>query len=72
LSVSENIDIDVNGSPRSVRRESTLRDLILELRLVPQQVAVEVNGKLVPRAEHAGHRLNAGDQVEIVTLVGGG
>lgn len=34
--------------------------------------AVEVNKKLVPRARHAERVLSDGDEVEIVTLVGGG
>jgi sulfur carrier protein len=35
-------------------------------------VAVEVNRRLVRRAEHASTRLAEGDRVEVVTLVGGG
>ena len=46
--------------------------LLESLDLATPHVAVEVNLELVPRAEHAGHRLAEGDRVEIVTLVGGG
>jgi sulfur carrier protein len=35
-------------------------------------VAVERNGDVVPRAEHASTRLERGDVVEIVHFVGGG
>jgi sulfur carrier protein len=38
----------------------------------PRLVAVERNRDLVPRAQHAACALEAGDRVEIVTLVGGG
>jgi thiamine biosynthesis protein ThiS len=43
-----------------------------ELRLKPRNVAVERNRALVPRAQHAACVLETGDQLEIVTLVGGG
>ncbi len=35
-------------------------------------MAVEVNRDVVPRPRHAEQLLNAGDAVEVVTLVGGG
>lgn len=35
-------------------------------------VAVEVNREIVPRAEHPVSRINDGDTVEVVHLVGGG
>jgi sulfur carrier protein len=35
-------------------------------------VAVEINLEVVPRAQHRETVLNAGDRVEVVTLVGGG
>jgi thiazole synthase len=38
----------------------------------PLQVAVEVNRRVIPRQEHESCRLQEGDVVEIVTLVGGG
>ena len=42
------------------------------LGLADTYVAVEVNLELVPRQDHARHRLAEGDRLEIVTLVGGG
>ncbi len=64
--------IVVNGVPRMIDAEATLANLLAELKVASPQVAVEVNLELVPRAQHAGHRLRDGDQVEIVTLAGGG
>jgi sulfur carrier protein len=45
---------------------------LAELELDSRQVAVEVNLELVPRSRHGQHRLEPGDEVEVVTLVGGG
>jgi len=50
----------------------TLTGLFTLLGLDAPRLAVEVNRTLVPRALHAALRLADGDQVEIVTFVGGG
>lgn len=64
--------IHLNGEPRDVPGGSTVADLVSELGLAPEQVAVEVNRELVPRPARVGQRLEAGDRVELVTMVGGG
>jgi len=61
-----------NGESRDIATGSTIAQLVAQLGLNPRQVAVEVNLDVVPRAQHAGHVLQAGDRVELVTLVGGG
>lgn len=64
--------IVLNGVTRPLVRDLSIAELLTELALVPERVAVEVNEMLVRRAEFAQKRLNPGDRVEIVTLVGGG
>jgi len=64
--------ITLNGELREVDEAATVAGLIAELELRPEFVAVERNGELVRRAEHAACRLAEGDSVEVVTLVGGG
>lgn len=66
------MEIQVNGESRAVPNEATVAWLVADLKLQPKFVAVERNRELVPRTEHAQCRLQAGDQIEIVTLVGGG
>lgn len=66
------MEIFVNGERRSVEPGATVADLLELLGLDPRQLAVERNRELAPRAEHAATRLEPGDRVEIVTLVGGG
>lgn len=61
-----------NGEPREIAAGMTVAALIDLLGLNPRQVAVEVNLDVVPRIRHANHVLQAGDRVELVTLVGGG
>ena len=64
--------IVLNGEARDVPAEATVRDVLAELGLRSDEVAVERNRELVPRARHAETRLAEGDDVEVVTLVGGG
>jgi thiamine biosynthesis protein ThiS len=46
--------------------------LVQQLGLEPRYLAVERNRELVPRRDHERCALVEGDQLEIVTLVGGG
>jgi sulfur carrier protein len=64
--------ITVNEQSREVVEGTTVAGLLDELRLSDRPVAVEINLELVPRRQHADHRLAEGDCLEIVTLVGGG
>jgi thiamine biosynthesis protein ThiS len=66
------IDIVVNGDPRRVAAGATVAALLAELGLADRRVAVERNREVVPRADHARTVLAAGDQLELVTFVGGG
>lgn len=66
------MQIIFNGQPREVREAATISELLSELQLAPKLVAVEVNREVVSRRLHETHVLRAGDEVEVVTLVGGG
>ena len=66
------IDITVNGKLREVEAGATVALLLESLGIDPRQSAVERNLQLVPRGVHAATVLEAGDRVEVVTLVGGG
>ena len=66
------MEVTVNGAAREVPAEATVAELVRELGLARERVAVERNGRIVPRAEHERTHLAAGDRLEVVTLVGGG
>jgi sulfur carrier protein len=66
------LNIVVNGTPRQVLPGTTIAELLAELQMTANHVAVEVNLELVPRAKHAQHALGEADRLEIVSLVGGG
>jgi len=62
----------VNGEARPLSDAATVADLLSDLRLDPEQVAVERNLDIVPRNRYGETTLAAGDVLEIVTFVGGG
>jgi sulfur carrier protein len=63
--------IKVNGEEREVADGANILALLAEAKLKPQTVAVEVNKRLVRTGKYD-QPLKAGDEVEIVTFVGGG
>ncbi len=64
--------LQVNGDPLEAPDGSTIADLLAQLDIRVKHVAVERNRQVVPRAEHPTTTLVAGDELEVVTLVGGG
>ena len=63
--------ITVNGNDQDTTDGTTVTDLIAQHQLTPQKVAIELNKRLL-RTEKYDTVLKAGDEVEIVTFVGGG
>ena len=49
-----------------------LAELLERLELVGKRIAVEKNGEIVPKSQHAATPVIDGDQLEIVVAVGGG
>ena len=64
--------ITVNDREQAVRAETNVAELLELLQLQPKFLAVELNRRVVARADHRATVLAPGDRVEIVTLVGGG
>ncbi len=66
------MEVVLNGEKRAVEDGLDLAALLEEIGAPRQAVAVERNGVVVRRAELVGERIEAGDRIEVVTLVGGG
>lgn len=65
------MQITLNGEPRATAA-TTLAELVAELSLDPNKVAIERNLEIVPRSLHAATPVAEGDRLEIVQFVGGG
>ena len=66
------IELTINGEPRTFPAPLTLAQLIETLDLAGKRIAIEKNGEIVPRSQHADTVLASGDRLEIVVAVGGG
>jgi thiamine biosynthesis protein ThiS len=64
--------IYVNGEPREVKNGTTLAALIGLLGFSKSRTAVERNRCVVSRDAYGETKLTEGDQLEIVSFVGGG
>lgn len=64
--------VQVNGEIRELPEKFTLGELISQLSLAPERVAIELNREVVRRAAWPQTEMREGDQVEIVHFVGGG
>ena len=62
----------VNGVSVECAEGLTVAGLLASRKIQSPRVAVECNGRVVPRAEHAQSVLREGDRVEIVSFFGGG
>lgn len=62
----------VNGERRRFGNSLTVGGLVAELGLAGKKLAVELNGEIVPRSEHASATVSEDDRIEIVVAVGGG
>ena len=66
------MEISVNGEQRSVAVALSVAELLREMGLEGKRLAVERNGEIVPKSNHAATPLTEGDRIEIVIAVGGG
>ena len=66
------IELVINGEARSFPAPLTLAQLVEVLDLAGKRIAIEKNGEIVPRSQHASTPLASGDRLEIVVAVGGG
>ncbi|MFC0203647.1 sulfur carrier protein ThiS [Novosphingobium soli] len=70
--MADELLLTVNGEPRRIAPGSSVAELVAQIGLDPQKVAVERNGEIAPRSTLADVILADGDVLEIVHFVGGG
>ncbi|MCA9500138.1 MAG: sulfur carrier protein ThiS [Nitrospira sp.] len=64
--------IVVNGEQREAVEPLTVAQLLETLHLRSEQVAVEINLKILDRGDFPNWNLHDGDKVEILSFIGGG
>jgi thiamine biosynthesis protein ThiS len=66
------IQIQVNGEQRNCGADVTVGDLLRELVIKTERVAVELNLEILDRKDFDHRSLKQGDRVEILSFIGGG
>jgi sulfur carrier protein len=64
--------LHINGQPREFRDGLTLSALVVQLGFKSDRLAIELNRRIVSRAQWDTTALKDGDRLEIVHFVGGG
>jgi len=66
------LSIRLNGEVHEVPTGTSITVLLELAGYGQRRVAVESNGDIVPRSQHATTLLQAGDRLEVVHAIGGG
>ena len=64
--------IQLNGQSYDLSGEMNLNQLLKNLKIQKNKVAIEVNGEIVEKNKFSSLILNRDDKVEIVHFIGGG
>jgi sulfur carrier protein len=70
--VNISFNITVNGQDHQCESVTLLLDLLTQLKMNPKLVAIEYNGEILHRQFWPQTQIQAGDALEVVTIVGGG
>ena len=70
--MTDAVSITLNGERRALVSPITVRELIEQLGLDQDAVAIERNREIVGRLQWPGTQLRDGDRIELVHFVGGG
>lgn len=64
--------MQINGNEKSGYAGRSVKEMLLAEGYVPERVAVELNGRILPKAEFETVFLEDGDAAEVVSFMGGG
>jgi thiamine biosynthesis protein ThiS len=68
----DTIEVIVNGEAHQAPLGARVTDLVKQLELAPERLAIELNLSILPRSKWTETELRSGDRLEIVHFVGGG
>jgi sulfur carrier protein len=70
--MSDQITLSLNGETRTCSSLTPLPDILQELGFNLRLIAVEYNGEILHRQFWSDTKIQQGDRLEVVTIVGGG
>ncbi len=66
------IKIKINGEIKSIYQDSNLSEVINNLKIPLNKVAIELNEEIIDKKKINKIKLNKNDKIEIVHFIGGG
>lgn len=64
--------ITINGQKTELLSPVSVADYLEQNQYRPNRIAVELNGEILPKSHYSDTMLKDGDNMEIVSFVGGG
>ena len=64
--------IQLNGKKIVINSNYSIFDLLKKYKLINKKVAIEYNGKIIPKVKYKKINMKDKDQIEIVHFIGGG
>ena len=64
--------IQLNGKRIKIHSNLSIKNLIKKYRLKEKKIAIELNGKILPKQSYGKKKLKNNDKIEIVQFIGGG
>lgn len=66
------IKIKINGKIKSITQDSNLSNVLKNLKIPLNKVAIELNAEIIDKKKINKIKLNKNDKIEIVHFIGGG
>lgn len=66
------MQIIVNGASQEISQGFYLIQLLQQLEIAPDRIAVEINLTVIDRADYDTFSFKEGDRIEIISFIGGG
>jgi thiamine biosynthesis protein ThiS len=66
------IKIKINGKIKSISQDSNLSEVLKNLKIPLNKVAIELNEEIIDKKKINKIKLNKNDKIEIVHFIGGG
>ena len=64
--------IQLNVKKIKIYKDLNIKDLVKKYRLNEKKIAIELNGKILPKSYYGKKKLKNNDKIEIVQFIGGG
>ena len=64
--------IQLNGKKLKINENISVKDLLKKYKLKEKQIAIELNGTILPKQNYKKKKIKNSDKIEIVHFIGGG